>query len=90
MLSCEGLSIEPKKDYIYNIRTVNFTVTFPAIDPSATSLTYFSSEKFKIKDIKIKDGYAYDENAFENALIKLMLLNMEKPAFRDNMVSLAE
>ena len=90
MLSCEGLSIEPKKDYIYNIRTVNFTVTFPAIDPSATSLTYFSSEKFKIKDIKIKDGYAYDENAFENALIKLMLLNMEKPAFRANMESLAE
>lgn len=56
MTSCDGISLEPEKDAIYDTRTVNFTVTFPAVDPKAASLTYYSSPSFQIKNIDISQN----------------------------------
>lgn len=76
MTSCDGISMAPKKDAIYNIRTVDYTVTFPAIDADATSVTYYSSSTFQIKDINISRSQSFsygnsstmqDNTNYENA-----------------------
>lgn len=59
MTSCDGISMAPKQDAIYNIRTVDYTVTFPAIDADATSVTYYSSSTFQIKDINISRSQSF-------------------------------
>ena len=59
MLSCDGISLAPKQDPIYSIRTVDYTVTFPAIDAEATSLTYYSSSSFQITDIAVGNNQAF-------------------------------
>ena len=59
MVSCDGISMAPKQDPIYAIRTVDFTATFPAIDEDATSVTYFSSSSFQIRDISINGNQAF-------------------------------
>lgn len=59
MLSCDGISLAPKQDPIYSIRTVDYTVTFPAIDADATSLTYYSSSSFQITDIAVGNNQAF-------------------------------
>ncbi|MBR5777081.1 MAG: hypothetical protein IKY22_01235 [Bacteroidales bacterium] len=53
MVSCDGIAMTPNRDTIYDIRTVYFTVTFPAIDDEATSVTYYSSPSFQIADIPV-------------------------------------
>ena len=90
MASCEGISMAPNKDFIYNIRTVEFSVTFPAISSSATSLTYFSSSSFMVENIKLTGRNESSDYAYNNAVIKLINKNMEKPTFRSTMEPLME
>ena len=53
MISYDGISMTPQQDTILGIRTIDFTVTFPAVDTDATSITYYSSPSFQIKDIPV-------------------------------------
>ena len=59
--SCNGISMEPEKDIIRSIRTVDFTVTFPVIDNEATSLTFYSSPEIQVKDIVIGEAAPVEE-----------------------------
>lgn len=53
MISYDGISMTPQQDTILGIRTIDFTVTFPAVDTGVTSITYYSSPSFQIRDIPV-------------------------------------
>lgn len=59
MISYDGISMTPQQDTILGIRTIDFTVTFPAVDTDATSITYYSSPSFQIRDIPVAKNEKY-------------------------------
>ncbi len=64
MISCNGISLEPEKDIVRGIRTIDYTVTFPAVDAGAKTITYYSSPTFQIRDVDISNNqsFAYGNN----------------------------
>lgn len=59
MISYDGISMTPQQDTILGIRTIDFTVTFPAVDTDVTSITYYSSPSFQIRDIPVAKNEKY-------------------------------
>ena len=59
MISYDGISMTPQQDTILGIRTIDFTVTFPAVDTGVTSITYYSSPSFQIRDIPVAKNEKY-------------------------------
>ena len=63
--SCNGIAMEPDKDIIRSIRTVNFSVSFPAVDKEATSVTVYCSPELQVKDIVIGEAAPEEKPIFD-------------------------